>query len=88
MSKKVATATNKNLIRWLAKLVMEYHDLHGEACSLDPKDAKTYFTMKFPMIQGMENQSILRKIGNMNINTKQIKQEALEELKCTKDQKQ
>ena len=55
-----------DLTRWLAKYVIDLHKLRSEILATKDFDK---LALEFPVLQGIENQRALEKIGNQKLNT-------------------
>lgn len=61
-----------NTIRALCKTIAEYHEIHAKCFSLTPEECKEQMTMDFPVLQGFSVQSLVRKVGEMPFNSKDV----------------
>ena len=55
----------KNALRALAKSVADYTDIHQKCWGLKPEEVKELMTMKFPVVQTIVMQNLIRKLGAM-----------------------
>jgi len=60
------------LVRFLAKYQKDLNDLRNQCISMTPEECKDALIMRWPVIQGTANQLALKRIGEMDYDTKLV----------------
>lgn len=71
-NKAIESAQLLALVRFLAKYQSDLNELRDRCIGMTPEDCKDALIMRWPVIQGTENQIALKRIGELNYDTKLV----------------